>query len=83
MVDFDGMTRRFLMGERKSPGIRAYMSALKDSIARLKPSSQSQAIMIENINSNLKVVRREVLSLQEQVTTLQEQIHVLEENKEK
>ena len=51
MVDFDGMTRKFLANEGKKPGIRAYMSSLKDSIARLKPSSQSQAIMIENIRS--------------------------------
>ena len=83
MVDFDGMTKRFLLGEHKVPSIKAYMSALKDSITRLKPSSQGQAIMIENIKSNLSSVRREVLSLQEQVVTLQEQIQLLEENKEK
>jgi|TARA_R100000664_G_C2659842_1_gene76552 chromosome segregation ATPase len=83
MVDFDGMTRRFLANEGKKPGIRAYMNSLKDSIARLRPSSQSQAVMIENIKSNLRSVRREVESLQEQVTSLREQLQVLEENKEK
>jgi len=81
MVDFDGMTRKWLLGESKIPGIKAYMNALKDSVARLKPSSQSQAVMIENIKSNLRVVRKEVVALQEHVTLLEEKVVVLEENK--
>ena len=81
MVDFDGMTRKFLLGETKSPGIKAYISALKDSISRLRPSSQAQAIMIENIKSNLRSVRREVVSLQEQLIVLEEKVVMLEENK--
>ena len=83
MVDFDGMTRKFLMGEGKDLGIRSYLRALQEGLSKMKPTSQSQAIVVENMKSPLRSVRKEVTSLQERVGMLEEQLKVLEENKEK
>ena len=83
MVDFDGMTRKFLMGEGKSLNIGSYLRALHDGLSKLRPSSQSQAIAVENLKSHLKSVKKEVVSLQERNASLEEQLKVLEENKGK
>ena len=83
MVDFDGMTRRFLLGETKQAGAKAYFRALKDGLRNLKPTSQAQAVMIENMLSQLRSVTKEYVILQERVGLLEEKLSVLEENKNK
>tara|TARA_R100000808_G_scaffold21849_1_gene47312 strand:- start:12977 stop:13231 length:255 start_codon:yes stop_codon:yes gene_type:complete len=83
MIDFDGMTRKFLLGERKQAGAKAYLRAIQDGLRKLRPVSQSQAVMIENMISQIKSVAKEVISLQEKVSLLEEQISVLEESKDK
>ena len=83
MVDFDRMTRRFLVGEGKDVSVGSYLRALKENILKLKPSSQTQAIVVENMKTQLRAVKREVFSLQEKVNVLEEQVNLLEENKEK
>ena len=81
MTDFDRMTRQFILGENKKPSLRAYLSELANTISKLRPSSQTQAIMIENLKSNLRSVKKEALSLEERVKVLEEQVVTLEENK--
>lgn len=81
MFDFDGMTKRFLLGESKSINTRAYLRALKDGLAKLRPTSQSQAVLVENMKSQLTAVTRDFASLQEKVSMLEEKLSVLEENK--
>jgi len=83
MTDFDGMTRKFLMGEAKQANLKAYIRALRDGLTKLKPTSQSQAIMVENMMSQLRNVSREVASLQEKVVTLEEKVNLLEESESK
>ena len=81
MIDFDGMTKRFLLGESKTINTRAYLRALRDGFAKLRPSSQSQAVLIENMKTHLIAVTRDFTSLQEKVSMLEEKLSVLEENK--
>tara|TARA_Y100001938_G_scaffold150920_1_gene244398 strand:+ start:2281 stop:2532 length:252 start_codon:yes stop_codon:yes gene_type:complete len=81
MVDFDGMTRKFLMGEGKSLNIGSYLRALQDGLSKLRPNSQSQAIVVENLKSHLRSVKKEVTALQERNASLEEQLKVLEESK--
>jgi polyhydroxyalkanoate synthesis regulator phasin len=81
MTDFDGMTRKFLLGETKQAGARAYLQAIKDGLKKLRPSSQSQAVMIENMLSQLRSVTKEFISLREKVSVLEEKLNVLEESK--
>tara|TARA_R110000824_G_scaffold240883_4_gene429500 strand:+ start:204 stop:455 length:252 start_codon:yes stop_codon:yes gene_type:complete len=83
MLDFDKMTRRFLLGEGKDLSIGSYIRALQDSLRRINPTSQSQAIVVENMRAHIRSVKREVLSLQEKVGRLEEKVQMLEENKEK
>ena len=83
MVDFDRMTRQFLVGEGKDVSVGSYLRAIKENILKLKPSSQAQAIVVESMKTQLRAVKREVLSLQEKVSLLEEQVQLLEENKEK
>ena len=83
MTDLDGMTRKFLMGEGKSLSIGSYLRALQESLSKIRPSSQAQAIVVENMKSHLWNVRKEVVSLRERVGVLEEQLNILEENKEK
>ena len=79
MVDFDGMTRKFLLGEGKDLGIGSYLRALQEGLSKLRPASQSQAIVVENMRSHLRNVRKEVASLHERMGVLEEQLKVLEE----
>jgi len=81
MFDFDGMTKRFLLGESKSVSTKAYLRALKEGLSKLRPSSQSQAVLVENMRTQLSKVARDFSSLQEKVSMLEEQLSVLEENK--
>ena len=81
MFDFDGMTKRFLLGESKSANTKAYLRALKDGLSKLRPSSQSQAVLIENMRTQLSRVTKDFSSLQEKVAMLEEQSVALEENK--
>jgi hypothetical protein len=81
MTDFDRMTRTFILGENKRPSLRAYLSELASTISKLRPSSQTQAIMIENLKSNLREVKKEALSLEERVKVLEEHVVTLEESK--
>ena len=83
MTDFDRMTRRFLVGEGKDLSVRSYLRALQEGLAKFRPSSQAQAILVENMKSNLQAARKEVTSLQEKVNLLEERVQVLEEKKEK
>ena len=81
MIDFDGMTKRFLLGESKTINTRAYLRALRDGLAKLRPSSQSQAVLMENMKTHLAAVSRDFISMQEKVSMLEEKLSVLEENK--
>lgn len=81
MLDFDGMTKRFLLGESKDASTKAYLRALREGLSKLRPSSQSQAVLIENMRTQLVKVARDFSSLQEKLSMLEEQLSVLEENK--
>ena len=82
MVDFDGMTRRFILGEGKDVSVGSYLRALKEGLSKIRPTSQAQAVLVENMKSNLSSVKREVFSLQEKLNLLEERMQMLEENKE-
>lgn len=81
MTDFDGMTKRFLLGESKTINTRAYLRALKEGLSNLRPSSQTQAVLVENMKTQLSAVTRNFSNLQEKLSMLEERLSVLEENK--
>ena len=80
MMDLDGMTRRFLLGESKTVNTKTYLRALREGLGKLKPSSQSQAVLIETLKSHASAVSKDVSSMQEKISVLEERLTVLEES---
>jgi hypothetical protein len=79
-IDFNSMTRRFLMGERKqeiSPN--ALLQALSEALGSLRPSSRTDENRIAVANKHIREITRSFRRLQEQVSVLEEQLKILEE----
>ncbi len=79
-IDFNAMTRRFLMGEgKKSINPHALIEALSDTLSTLRPSSKRDENKIAIARGHLREITRSFRKLQEQVNMLEEQMRVLEE----
>jgi hypothetical protein len=79
-IDFNGMTRRFLMGEgNKSANPNALIQAVSEALGSLKPSSKRDQNKIAVAKGQLKEITRSFRKLQEQVNLLEEKLVVLEE----
>jgi len=80
MVDFDKMTRQFLLGEeRKPPSTMAYIQSLGEALGKLRPGSQRDRHVVEVAKSHLREIRKQHKKLQERVNVLEEKLNVLEE----
>ena len=79
-IDFNAMTRRFLMGEgRKDISPNALIQALTETLSTLRPSSRKDENKIAIAQNHLREITRSFRKLQEQVNLLEEQLSVLEE----
>tara|TARA_R110001583_G_scaffold2257_4_gene16656 strand:+ start:733 stop:1095 length:363 start_codon:yes stop_codon:yes gene_type:complete len=79
-IDFNLITRRFLMGEGKqeiSPN--ALLQALSETLGSLRPSSRTDENRIAVAKKHIREITRSFRRLQEQVNVLEEQLQVLEE----
>jgi len=83
MVDFDRLTRRFLVGESKLVGVVSYIQNLSEILGQMRPRSKTDLRRMEIAKENLREIRRHVRKLEEKVTILEEHIGVLEEEKTK
>ena len=82
-MDYDKMTRKFLLGESSdSPSIGSYLQSLKEALANLRPATQTDKRRLEIANNHLREVRRRVRRLQENHDMLEERLKILEESKE-
>ena len=89
-MDFNGLTRRFLLGEWKaSVSILSRARAIKEALESLKPRTIKERQRIEIALENLTHIRRGYRKLEEvnsrlieENQTLNEKLSVLEENKE-
>tara|TARA_R100001244_G_C5066164_1_gene110150 strand:+ start:120 stop:368 length:249 start_codon:yes stop_codon:yes gene_type:complete len=82
-MDYDKMTRKFLLGEvNDSPSIGSYLQSLKEALANLRPATQTDKRRLEIANNHLHEVRRRVRRLQENHDILEERLKILEESKE-
>tara|TARA_R100000008_G_scaffold85823_1_gene76785 strand:+ start:261 stop:518 length:258 start_codon:yes stop_codon:yes gene_type:complete len=77
------ITRRFLLGEDKSPSVHSYIQALGETLSKLNPKTQTGQRRVEIAKSQLKEIKRRTKKLEEQVRVLEEQVKVLEESKQK
>jgi len=89
-VDYDNLTRKFLLGEWKGPvSILSRARAIKEALESLKPRTIKERHRIELALENLGHVRRGYRKLEEQNSVLKEEnqqlnekLQILEENKE-
>lgn len=79
MLDFDRITRKFLMGEVRKAGIASYIQNLAEILGQMRPRSQTDSRRMEIARENLREIKRHVRQLEEKVMLLEEHIGLLEE----
>ena len=79
-IDFNKMTRKFLMGEgRQDVNPHALLQALSETISSIRPRSLRDENKIAIAKKHLQEITRSFRKLQEQVNILEEKLQVLEE----
>ena len=82
-IDYDKISRRFLIGEAyESPDVFSYIQSLEEALSNISTNITGQRRM-KVAKEHLRNIRRSVRNLNKRVVTLEEQVKVLEESKEK
>lgn len=83
MVDYDKMTRKFLMGEGagKELGMMSHLQALQETLEMLQPRSQSDSRRVEIARDHLRGIKRHYRRMEQENKRLQEKLSILEEEK--
>jgi hypothetical protein len=79
-VNFNDMTRKFLLGEgKKQINPHALLQALQEALSTMRPSSRRDENKLAVAKKHLKEITLSFRRLQEQVNILEEKLQVLEE----
>jgi hypothetical protein len=83
-VDYYKLTKEFLVSEGRAPdaNIMAYVQALSETIANMRPRSQAEGRRLAIAEQQLKKIKNMARRMQEQINVLEERVNVLEEIKE-
>ena len=82
MVDYDKISRRFLMGEAvDKPGLLEYIQHVGEIISSIRPASKQEARRLAIAKEGIKQCRKHAKRLQERVRDLEEEIEPLQEKK--
>tara|TARA_Y100001938_G_C8039136_1_gene405152 strand:+ start:762 stop:1010 length:249 start_codon:yes stop_codon:yes gene_type:complete len=82
MVDYDKMTRRFLMGESlDKPGLMEYIQHVGEILSSIRPTSKQEARRIAVAKESIKQCRKHAKRLEERVRVLEEELKPLQEKK--
>jgi len=82
MIDWDSMTRKFLIGEGHSPpGVRSYIQSLSEILKAINPKTQTEKRRVEIALEHVREIKRHTRKLEERVLMLEEKLQVLEEDK--
>jgi len=82
MIDWDSMTRKFLIGEGHSPpSVRSYVQSLSEILRNLNPKSQTEKRRVEIALEHVREIKRHTRKLEEKVLMLEDKLKVLEEDK--
>ena len=82
MIDFDHITRKFLIGEGHSPpNMRSYVQSLSELLRNLNPKTQVEKRRVEIALEHIREIKRHTRKLEEKVLMLEEKLKVLEEVK--
>ena len=79
-INFNDMTRRFLLNEgKKQINANALLQALQEALSTIRPSTRRDENKIAVAKKHLKEITLSFRRLQEQVNILEERLQVLEE----
>ena len=81
MIDFNKMTREFLLNEGEVPEIDVYLQSLKENLKAMNPKTVSGQRRLRMAQKNLNEIGRQVRRMNNRIHTLEEQVTILEENK--
>ena len=81
-IDFNKLTREFIMNEGVGPDITVWVQSLKDNINMLTPRTVRESKRIELMKHQLGEVRRASNRLRREIVKLEEENQLLQEKKE-
>jgi len=82
-IDFNKITREFIMNEGVGPDITVWVQSLKDNINMLTPKTVRESKRIELMKHQLGEVRRASNRLRREIVKLEEENQLLQEKKRK
>ena len=79
-LDYYKMTKEFLLHEGNIPeaNIMAYVQALSEVIANMKPRTQVESRRLSMAKQQLKEIKKMARKMQEQIRVLEEQFMIIE-----
>ena len=80
-MDFNKMTREFLLNEGEMPDVDVYLQSLQENLRGMNPKTVSGRRRLKAAQNNLNEIRRQVKRMHTRIYTLEEQVNILEENK--
>lgn len=81
-VDFDKMTKDFMLNERREPTLMEYLNVVSEMIEYFKPSKVSESSRLAVMKENLRKARKHARLMEERLKLLEEQVKIIEEAKE-
>lgn len=81
-VDFDKMTKDFILNERKEPTLLEYLNVISEMVEHFKPSKVSESSRLAVMKENLRKARKHARLMEERLKLLEEQVKIIEEAKE-
>ena len=83
MIDFNKITRKFLLGEwKENPTINGYIQSVNDILSSIRPKTIREKNKLSVAKQQINEIKKLSRKLQERVTILEEQVQILEEKKE-
>jgi len=82
MIDYDEITKRFLLGEaQQGPTVKNYIQLLGEVLNSIKTRTNSDFGRISIAKQHLREIKKLTRKLEERVLVLEEQVKILEEGK--
>jgi|TARA_B100000073_G_C23310424_1_gene402437 hypothetical protein len=79
-INFNNLTRRFLLGEERSKSsIFTYIQGLQETLTNFTPRSKTESRRVSIAREQLREIKRYARKLQNEVELLQERLNILEE----
>ena len=74
-IDFDKITRRFLLGEGKgSPNLKSYIQSVNDILNSLKPKTQTESRRVDVAKQQIREIKKLVYKLEHRLEELEQEL---------